>query len=512
MQSERVAETTASSSPAGVASAAASEPLCVDLDGTLVKSDTLVDTVVVLARQSPKTVLKFPGWIAEGKASFKRKVSSLAALDVVHLPYNRPLLEYLRQQHAEGREIYLTTGADTLLAERVAAHLGIFSGVLASDGSVNLTGHNKLAAFQEKFPAGFCYIGNARPDVPLLTHCVHPMVANPHGGLLARLRSAKIVPVRTFHDAASPVKTWIKAIRLHQWAKNVLIFLPLLLAHVRTAGPVVATCLAFLSFGLAASATYILNDLLDLEADRHHPRKRRRPFASGDLSPIAGVATVIVFFVLSLTIALLLQRVLFALSPAFPWNGQGLFWEWLVVYAVTTTAYSLRLKRMVLVDVIVLSGLYTIRILAGSAAAGVMVSPWLAAFSIFFFLSLAFVKRFAELESMKVRAEAEGTVVPVKGRGYRISDLEQLRSFGTASGYASVVVFALYIGNEVAQSLYPHHTRLWLLVPVLLLWLSRLWLQASRGELHEDPVVYAITDKRSLLLGVIVVGIVLSAL
>jgi 4-hydroxybenzoate polyprenyltransferase len=338
------------------------------------------------------------------------------------------------------------------------------------------------------------------------------MVANPHHSLLAGLRSAKIVPVRSFQDSASPLKAWIKAIRLHQWAKNVLIFLPLLLAHVYAAGPMAATFLAFLSFGLAASATYILNDLLDLEADRHHPRKRRRPFASGDLSPIAGVATILVFFVVSLAIALLLPRVLFGLTPGFPRNGQGEFWEWLVVYTITTTAYSLRLKRMVLVDVIVLSGLYTIRILAGSAAAGVMVSPWLAAFSIFFFLSLAFVKRFAELESVKVRSEAAGTVVAVKGRGYRVSDLEQLRSFGTASGYASVVVFALYIGNEVAQSLYPHHTRLWLLVPVLLLWLSRLWLLASRGDLHEDPVVYAITDKRSLLLGVIVVGIVLSAL
>jgi 4-hydroxybenzoate polyprenyltransferase len=182
-----------------------------------------------------------------------------------------------------------------------------------------------------------------------------------------------------------------------------------------------------------------------------------------------------------------------------------------VLYAISTTAYSLRLKRMVLVDVIVLACLYTIRILAGSAAAGVMVSPWLAAFSIFFFLSLAFVKRFAELESMNFGSEASGSIT-VKGRGYRVSDLEQLRSFGTASGYASVVVFALYIGNEVAQGLYPHHSRLWLLVPVLLLWLSRLWLKASRGELEEDPVVYAITDKRSLQLGVVVVAIVLSAL
>ncbi len=486
-------------------------PLCVDLDGTLVKSDTLLDTVIVLARQSPGSLLHFPKWISQGKASFKQKVSALAAIDVVHLPYNWPLLEYLKHEHATGREVYLATGADTVLAERVAAHLGIFAGVLASDGSVNLTGTNKLAAFKEKFPGGFCYIGNGRPDVTLLTHCVDPMVANPHRSLSAGLRSAGIVPVRIFHDAASPVKAWLRAIRLHQWAKNVLIFLPVLLAHVRTVGPNVAAFLAFLSFGLAASATYIVNDLLDLEADRHHPRKRRRPFASGDLSPIAGVATIIVFLALSLTIALLIPQILAALSPQFSREGQGSFAEWLVVYAVSTTLYSLRLKRMVLVDVIVLSGLYTIRILAGSAASQVPVSPWLAAFSIFFFLSLAFVKRFSELEGMSLPTDPAGTIA-VKGRGYRVSDLEQVRSFGTASGCASVVIFALYIGNEVAQSLYPHHTRLWLLVPVLLLWIFRLWLLASRGELNEDPVVYAITDKRSLLLGVLVVAIVLSAL
>jgi 4-hydroxybenzoate polyprenyltransferase/phosphoserine phosphatase len=488
------------------------EPLCVDLDGTLVKSDTLVDTVIVLTRQSPTSLLSFPKWIAQGKAAFKRKVSELAAIDVVHLPYNKPLLEYLRQQHAEGREIYLATGADTLLAERVAAHLGIFAGVLASDGSTNLTGHNKLAAFREKFPGGFCYIGNARPDVPLLTSCVQPMVANPHRSLSAGLRAANVVPVRYFNDATSPVKAWLRAIRLHQWAKNVLIFLPVLLAHVHSAGPNVAALLAFFSFGLAASATYIVNDLLDLEADRHHPRKRRRPFAAGDLSPFIGVATIVTFAALSLAIAILLPHVLMALSPRFLRNGQGTFLGWLIIYVISTTAYSLRLKRMVLVDVIVLSGLYTIRILAGSAASGVPVSPWLAAFSIFFFLSLAFVKRFSELESLRLRNEASG-IVAVKGRGYRISDLEQLRSFGTSSGYASVLVFLLYVGNlDAAAKLYVHTTRLWLLVPVLLLWLSRLWLQASRGELHEDPVVYAVTDKRSVLLGVLVVAIVLAAL
>jgi 4-hydroxybenzoate polyprenyltransferase len=499
------------SAPEDTACVPAGVPLCVDLDGTLVKSDTLLDTVIVVARQHPGALLCFPQWAAKGKAYFKRKVSLLASIDVVHLPYNQPLLEYLRQQHAEGREIYLATGADALLAERVAAHLGIFTGVLASDGSINLTGHKKLAAFQARFPGGFCYIGNARPDVPLLTHCVQPMVANPHTALRAGMRSAGIVPVRTFQDAATRWKAWLRAIRLHQWAKNVLIFLPVLLAHVRAAGPLAASCFAFASFGFAASATYIVNDLLDLEADRHHPRKRRRPFAAGDLSPIAGLLTVLVFFTLSIALAVSLPRVLAYLSPQFALGRPLNFLEWLVIYVVSTTAYSLRLKRMVLVDVIILSGLYTIRILAGSAATGVPVSPWLAAFSIFFFLSLAFVKRFSELESMRVRNLEAGKPV-VKGRGYRISDLEQLRSFGTASGYASVVVFALYIGNEVSHGLYAHYTRLWLLVPVLLLWLSRLWLQASRDELHEDPVIYAITDHRSLLLGAIVLAIVLSAL
>jgi 4-hydroxybenzoate polyprenyltransferase len=337
------------------------------------------------------------------------------------------------------------------------------------------------------------------------------MVANPHLALRSGLRSAGITPVRTFSDSVSPVKAWLRAIRLHQWAKNVLIFLPVLLAHVRSVGPMLAAFLAFISFGLTASATYIVNDLLDLEADRHHLRKRRRPFASGDLSPIVGVATVAVFLLVSLAIALLLPRAMEGMPPYHalikPWK----FLEWLLIYAVCTTAYSLRLKRMVLVDVIMLSGLYTIRIIAGSAATGVPVSQWLAAFSIFFFLSLAFVKRFSELESIRMRSQDLGKIA-VKGRGYRVSDLEQLRSFGTAAGYASVIVFSLYIGNEVAQNLYPHYTRLWLLVPVLLLWLSQLWLLASRGELHEDPVIYAITDKRSLLLGAVVLGIVVSAL
>jgi 4-hydroxybenzoate polyprenyltransferase/phosphoserine phosphatase len=493
--------------PTSALDTAALPVLCVDLDGTLVKSDTLYDSALAAARHHPAALLKFPGWLAQGKAALKRHLASTIQLDVAHLPYNRELLQYLEQQRSTGRPIYLATAADAGTANRIAAHLGIFTGVLASDGQINLAGKNKLAAFQSRFGDNFSYIGNALPDLPLLQNCQEPMVANPTPALRSALRRARITPARAFDERVSPLKAWIKAIRLHQWAKNVLIFLPLLLAHAWAPGLLAAAALAFFSFGLCASATYIVNDLLDLEADRQHPRKRRRPFAAGDLSALSGVIVVTLFLAASLVLALFVPRVIPAFSPSLYLFSPYSFLGWLAVYLVTTLAYSLRLKRTVLVDVIVLSGLYTIRIIAGSAATGIEISTWLASFSIFFFLSLAFVKRFAELENLRERGGSQ-----IGGRGYHIADIEQLRAFGSASGYASVVVLTLYISNLDAAQLYHHTRRLWLLVPVLLLWLSRLWLTASRGKLDEDPVVYAITDERSLLLGMIVVAIVLSAL
>jgi 4-hydroxybenzoate polyprenyltransferase len=489
--------------------APSTDPLCVDLDGTLVKSDTLIDSALALARHHPADLLKLPGWLLHGKAAFKRHLTTAVNLNVTHLPYHRELLQYLEQQHAAGRPIYLATAADAVLAQRIADHLGFFTGVLASDGDLNLAGNNKLAAFRERFGDDFAYIGNALPDLPILQNCRQPMLANPSAGLRAALRSAGITPVRVFREQSSPLKAWLKAIRIHQWAKNVLIFLPLVLAHSHDRALIAAAVVAFLSFGLCASATYIVNDLLDLDADRQHPRKRRRPFASGDLSAITGVVVVLFFLAASAALALAVPQIIRVISPTLVLTPpfQINFFGWLCIYLVTTLAYSLRLKRAVLVDVVVLSGLYTIRILAGSAATGVAVSTWLAGFSIFFFLSLAFVKRFAELESLRERGGDSPS-----GRGYHVADIEQLRSFGSASAYVSVAVLTLYISNLAAAQLYHHTNRLWLLVPVLLLWLSRLWLQASRGLLDEDPVVYAVTDKRSLLLGLLVVIVVLISL
>jgi len=467
----------------------AERPLCVDLDGTLVKSDTLADSLMVLARRHPRAFLRTPAWALKGKAYLKSQVASMVALDVTYLPYNRPLLDYLRDEHAGGRKLYLATGADGVLARRIAAHLGIFDGVMASDGRVNLTGNNKLLHLERRFAAdGFDYIGNALSDLPLLQGARQAMLANPDLRLNSAIKSRDIPVTRRFLDRSRLPFALMKALRVHQWAKNLLVFLPFLLAHSFRAASLLKAVAAFFCFSLTASATYIFNDLLDLEQDRMHLNKRKRAFAAGDLPVSTGLGIAPLFTVLALTTAAYLSRA---------------FLAYLLLYLVTTLAYSLALKRIVLVDVVILSSLYTVRMLAGAAATRTPVSPWLAAFSVFLFLSLAMVKRFSELRNLNARG-----MNPTNGRGYILSDIEQLRSFGTSSAYASVVIFALYISGHDVMALYHHPNRMWLMTPLMILWLSRIWLLASRGLLNEDPVVFALTDRMSLLLGL---GVLLTA-
>jgi len=463
-------------------------PLFVDLDGTLVKSDTLVDSVLLLARKHPRLLLKIPNWLTRGKAAFKANVANAVSLDAAHLPYNRALLAYLRQQHEQGRQLHLATGADANLAQRIADHLGIFERVHASDGATNLTGHNKLQALHNHLPSrDFAYIGNAAPDLPVLLAAAEPMVANPDASLQRLLQKNHITPHQRFEDRVSRLKSFARAIRIHQWAKNLLLFVPMLLGHVIRSASLLRAGLAFLCFSLCASATYIVNDLLDLDADRRHPKKRQRAFASGDLSAITGIGIVVAFLLIGF---------------AGGWWLSTRFLGWLILYFVTTLAYSIALKRIVLLDVVMLSGLYTLRVLAGATVTHTAITPWLAGFSLFLFLSLAMVKRFSELQNLRASGK-----VPDNGRGYVVLDIEQIRSFGTASAYASVVVFTLYISSHDVVGLYTHPARMWLMTPLLVLWVSRFWLLASRGELDEDPVVFALTDRTSLLIGAAMVVI-----
>jgi 4-hydroxybenzoate polyprenyltransferase/phosphoserine phosphatase len=468
-------------------------PLCVDLDGTLVKSDTLHDSLLVLARKRRSLLLALPLQLLRGKAAFKAFVTESISLDVARLPYNRKLIRYLVEQHLQGREIYLATGANIELARRVAAHLGIFKEVLGSDNTLNLTGNSKLERLRSSFGYGeFDYIGNATPDLPLLEHSTEPMVANPSLALRVMMRARKIKPALEFCERRNLIAALTRAMRPHQWTKNLLLLVPLLLSHAVNLANLTRGLLAFCCFCLAASGTYIANDLLDIEADRHHHQKRRRPFAAGDLSPIAGALAASIFLAFA-----------FAAMRGLPLK----FSVWLLIYVVATMAYSVWLKRVPIVDVLVLSGLYTLRLLAGSSATGSHVSHWLSGFSIFLFFSLAIAKRYAELDNLRTSKSA-----PKNGRGYMLADVEQLRAFGTASAFAAVVIFANYISGRDVTVLYRDPSLLWLIVPLMILWLCRVWLLASRGSLHEDPVVFALTDRMSLLIGIAATAVVMLAI
>jgi len=444
-------------------------------------------------RTRPELVFRLPGRLLAGKAAFKAFVTQSVELDTAHLPFNRAVLLYLHQEHARGREIYLATGANEHLARRVAAELGIFTGVLGSDDATNLTGSNKLDSLRSHLDnAAFDYIGNDTPDLPLLAHATEAMVANPSLRLRMKMKARGIQTTQTFVERKPFSRSVLKSLRLHQWAKNLLIFVPLLCSHALSRTKLLTALAAFLCFSLAASSAYIVNDLVDIEADRRHPRKRLRPFAAADLSGQTGV---------------LLATALLAVGLLGSWLLPGNFFSWLLVYLVTTLAYSMVVKRIALVDVMVLSGLYSLRLLAGSSATQTPISHWLAGFSMFLFLSLAIVKRFAELENLRAT-----NAVPRNGRGYLVTDLEQLRSFGTASAYAAVVVFAIYITNPEVTVLYHAPRVLWLSVPLMILWLNRVWLLASRGELDEDPVAFALTDATSQIIGLLVVIVALLAL
>jgi 4-hydroxybenzoate polyprenyltransferase len=458
-------------------------PLCVDLDGTLIKSDSLFDALCQLVRRNPLQLWRVPLWAAMGRARLKIEVARRAPLDPLRLPYNTELLRYLRAQKREGRVMFLATGADAGLAERIAAHLGIFDGVLGTEGGINLTKRKKLERLRSRF-GEFDYIGNSRADLAVLAGAREAMVANPTLGLRLGLRLRHIHVARRFDDRRPAARTLLKAIRVYQWAKNILIVVPLLLSHKLSRHSIGAAVAAFFCFCFMASANYLLNDMLDIENDRRHPSKRMRPFAAGDLSVEGGVMLSVFLFLASVALLPLLPRA-FAL--------------WLGLYIAVTMSYSLYLKRVAVVDVLLLSGLYTVRLLAGGAATGTEISQWLAGFSSFLFLSLAMVKRFSEIEIVR-----EQGATAMLGRGYLVADMEQIRSFGTASAYAAVVVFMLYIARPDVTELYRHAGRLWLIVPFLIYWLNRVWLLASRGELDEDPVVFAMRDGMSLAVGVAV--------
>jgi 4-hydroxybenzoate polyprenyltransferase/phosphoserine phosphatase len=477
---------------AAVATEKSVRPLCVDLDGTLIRSDLLIEAVFVLLKSNLLYGLLLPVWLLRGKAYLKQQVADRVDLEVTLLPYDAAFLGYLRTQRAQGRRLVLATASNIKYAEQIAFHLGLFDEVLASDADTNLSGSRKrdrlVAAFGER---GFDYAGNHAVDLAIWSHAGAAVLVNAPPELARRAEA--VVPVAEVFAAARPgLKVYLNALRLHQWLKNLLVFVPLTMAHqFHEPALVLRAGLAFLAFGLCASSVYVLNDLLDLASDRKHPSKRLRAFAAGTLPIEHGVLVIPVLF-----------GAAFALALRLP----GWFPVTLGVYYALTLAYSLRLKQAVLVDVLALAVLYTLRVIAGGAATDLGPSFWLLAFSMFLFLSLALVKRYSEL--LLVQAQDKETAA---GRGYQVIDLEALAQFGIASGYLAVLVLALYINSTAVGALYRHPEAIWLICPLMLYWISRVWLLARRNAMHEDPILFAIEDRRSHWLFAIMLAIVWAA-
>lgn len=468
--------------------------LVVDLDGTLLDSDFLVECAFIFLRDNPLRLFLLFSWLLRGKAYLKSRLAESTEVEVEALPYNHHLLEWLKQCKAAGYQLVLATATHERYANAIAKHLGLFDVVYGTTGTRNLSSHQKRELLLSEYgEGGFEYVANARADLPIwqVASAVH--VVNPEWGVLSRARKLGKVG-EVFQTLPGYAKTLFKALRLHQWVKNILIFVPLAASHKLLEGDLLIDgLLAFILFGLCASSVYLLNDLVDLPDDRHHPTKQYRPLASGAL-PIKH--------------ALVLAPVM--LLAAF---GIG-FWllplgfsAALLAYYLLTVAYSFRIKQLVMLDVITLALLYSLRIIAGTSAFQLPPSFWILAFSLFIFLSLAFLKRYTELYDARSNERHDKT----PGRGYYPQDFELLASLGGASGFVSVLILALYINEISASTLYHHPEVIWLSCPLLLYWISRAWLLAHRGQMHDDPVVFALKDPVSRWVGVLFAAVFIVA-
>ncbi len=473
-------------------------PLFVDLDGTLVRTDMLHESLLGRLKRDWALPVRLPLWVLRGKARLKAVLAQGYDSAPSGLPYNPVVLDHIRQAREEGRPVYLATASHASIAEPIARHLGVFDGVIATEDEVNVSGVRKLEKMRTLAGSDdFEYLGNSRADVPIWDACSRAGLVEPDSAARRWLAQHPDKGRNLTSEGAAPAASgwtsgWRDRLRLmrpHQWAKNILLAVPLVTAHLALdPSSLLAIVLAFVAFSLCASSVYVLNDMLDLNADRAHPRKRRRPLASGAVPLTFGFGAVPVLLAASFAVGALVN---------------GAFLAVLGVYLLTTFAYSFSLKRKMAVDVLALAALYTIRIVAGTAALSVTPSSWLLGFSIFLFFGLALVKRSSEL-----MVAAESGKVGASGRNYLVEDLPMVNAMGIASSYLSVLVLALYISSPDVSRLYAHPPVLWLLCPLLMYWLTRLWLITRRGGMHDDPVVYAAKDGVSHAVGLCALGVV----
>jgi 4-hydroxybenzoate polyprenyltransferase len=470
-------------------------PLVVEVDDSLLGTNLAYEAVISFLSTQPLQAFKIPMWLYGGYAHLKSEIADRTAIDVDLLPMDQTVLEFMRSAKQRGRRVFLVSSSEQRFVAAVAASLGFIDGVFASDSARNLSSAVKrgqlVDAFGEK---GFDYIGHSQKDRPIFDIARSGSLVC--SGIFEQLRfsNAQSGGLEVLSRRPAHIRDFGKALRLHQWAKNLLIFIPLVLGGA-SGNPILLmkSVLCFLAFGVVASSTYVINDLLDLASDRQHPKKQHRPLASGRIAIPAAFWLLILGLGIGLSIGAFLG---FPVLLAF------------LGYLIATLAYSLVLKSKPIVDVVLLAGLYTWRLFVGVLVANVILSPWLMVFSFAFFLSLSLTKRHSEINDMLVRG-----VTALPGRGYQSSDGPFVLSMGVAAGVSSILMFVLYLIEGAFHAAYFRQPEvLWVCPVILLLWLCRIWLLSARGLLHEDPVVFAVIDKKSLLLGGIAALAVLVAI
>ena len=458
--------------------------LVVDLDGTLLRSDMLFESFWSAIGRDWKSLFYALRAIFYGRAALKQYLAETAEIDVSVLPYDPKLIEFVESWRQNGGKTALVTASNTKFAADIAAHLGIFDEFHGSDGTTNLKGAKKADFLSAKFGnEEYAYAGDSVADLAVWEKSAKAITVNASKNIQDRVEKIG-KPFEHLSTVENKIRPYLKALRPYQWLKNVLVFVPILTSHKVNAESFLSSVSAFIAFSLVASSVYVLNDLLDLESDRIHPRKRNRPFASGKV-PIAH-GSLLVFGPISLGLIISAQ----------------LGWEFLLVmlcYTLITTTYSLYFKRLVVFDVCLLALLYTTRILAGGIATDITLSVWLLAFSIFFFFSLAAVKRQAELVDLAKRKHLSAT-----GRGYHVDDLPIISMIAIGSGFVSVLVLALYINSPEVLKVYNNPTVLWGICCILLYWITNIAVATHRGTMHDDPILYAVKDRVSQFCGVLI--------
>jgi 4-hydroxybenzoate polyprenyltransferase len=450
-------------------------PLVVDLDGSLIYTDLLWESITQLLKAKPFYLFHLLFWLLQGKAVFKHQIASHTTVHPENLPYDQVLLQEVKRQHDHGRLTILATGSHHHYADLIAAHLKIFAKVIASDQSKNLISSNKANALIQLFgEKGFDYIGNARADIAIWNVSRNAYSVGLRSFQLSDGRQTQAIG-STRQNALIAL---IRAMRPRQWLKNLLVFIPILSAHLVSKESLLQSILAFVAFSLSASSAYLLNDALDVNDDRKHPDKCRRPLASGALTmPLAMIAS------------MALAGLALSLSAYY----QPKLMLVVMLYLFSTIIYSSYLKRLMMVDVIMLAILYSLRIWGGGVSTGINLSFWLLSFSLFIFLSLALLKRHSELLNLSRAGKDK-----VHGRGYTAQDKVPVGIMGINSAFVAVLILMLYFNSENVIHLYTQPEFLLGIVPLLVFWLGRLWILSFRGQVNEDPIIFVSKDKPGL--------------